>query len=858
MPTVIQRSFSGGELAPSLYARVDVSKYQNGLRTLRNFYTMRHGGAANRPGTLFVGEVKDSTKAVRLIPFVFNNAQTYILEFGNLYMRVVQDGAHLTDTAEAIEGVTQADPAVVTITGHSLSTGDEIYISGAVGMTEINNRNFKVTSLGANSFSLQHMDGADVDSSGFGYWSSGGITYRIYTLNTTYLEADLPTLQFVQSADVITIAHPTYPPRELSRTGHTSWSIANISFAPGIAAPTGTPTATGGSSTETFYTWKITAVAEETYEESLASVSTASTQNDFTANDITLAWTAVSGAVEYNIYREESANGIYGFVGVAASNGYVDTGIDADFTDTPPTTRDPFSGSDNYPSTVTYIQQRLTFANTNNDPEKVWTSRTGNFHNYTRSSPLQDDDAVTFTMAGRQVNSVRHLMDLGTLVILTNAGEWSASGDESGIIKPTAVNLKQHTYNGSSTLPPILINGNALYLQARGSIIRDLGFNFEVDGYRGNDLTIFSAHLFDGYEMADWSFQQVPHSILWVARDDGTLLGCTYVKEHQLLAWHRHDFTNGLVENVCVIPENNEDSLYLVIQRTIDGVSKRYIERMSTRRITDIVDSTFLDSYLSYDGRNSGSRTMTLSGGPGWDFTDNLTLTASTGFFTASEVGNQIHLTGADGEIIRFTINGYTSSTVVTGKPHKTVPASLQSTATLVWTRAVDQLGGLWHLEGQSVSVFADGFVVANPNNVAYDAVAVADGTITLDKAYGVIHVGLPITSDLETLDIDQPDGETITDKEKLISEVTLFTESSRGVFIGPEPPTDDEVDPVEGLTELKLRDDEDYDNPVELKTGTADIIIQQQWNSNGRIFVRQIDPIPLTLLAVAPKGMIG
>jgi hypothetical protein len=180
----------------------------------------------------------------------------------------------------------------------------------------------------------------------------------------------------------------------------------------------------------------------------------------------------------------------------------------------------------------------------------------------------------------------------------------------------------------------------------------------------------------------------------------------------------------------------------------------------------------------------------------------------------------------------------------------------MQAAAITDWARAVDQIKGIWHLDGEDVSIFADGFVVANPNNDAYDVRTVTDGILTLDKPYAVIHIGLPYTSDIETLNIDTAQGETISDKSKLVTKVTLFVEDSRGVWVGPKPPVDEATDFLSGLTEVKVRNDEGYDEPVDLRTGTIDVNIQSEWNSNGRVFIRQTDPLPLSVLAVAPAGL--
>lgn len=858
MATVVQRSFSGGEIAPTLYARVDTAKYANGLRTCRNNIVMRHGGTQNRPGSTFVGEVKDSTKSVRLIRFVFSSSQTYVLEFGNEYMRVIRDGSHQYDLTLTITGISNANPGVVTYTGTDPVAGEEVYISGVLGPLGkyVNNRNFKVGTVDGvgNTFQLKDMAGVNFNTTALGLYSSAGTASRVYQISTPYLEAHLPYIRFDQSADVITLVHPSYAVRELSRAGHTSWTLSTVTFAPSAVAPSssGSVSGTGGAETHVYH---VTTIAQTTFEESLAYVITqGSLTEPSVAEPHTIGWNTVSGAQEYNVYHVK--NGVPGLIGVAGGTSFINDGIPPDPLDTPPTARNPFPSSDNYPSAVAYLQQRHAFANTNNDPEALHLSRSGRYKNFTVSRPSQDDDAITAAIVGSQVNRVMHLFELGKPVVLTDSGEWVLDGGSAGILNPGEINPRQQSYNGSGDRRPIIIGSTALYVQADSAIVRDLGYALEKDGLDGSDLTVFSAHLVDGYTIDDWDFQKTPHSIVWCVRGDGTLLGLTYVREQQMLAWHRHDF-DGYVENVCCVPEDGEYAVYLTVLRTVNGTEKRYIERMTQRRVDDIVDSIFMDSSLTYDGRNTGSRTMTLSGS-GWTYTDTLTLTASTAYFTSDDVGNEIHLTGSDGTLIRFTISGYTSTTIVTGRPHKTVPVAMQAAAMLTWTRAVDEITGLWHLEAKAVSILGDGFVVASPNNASYDVVTVTNGTVTLDKCYGVLHIGLPYTSDIETLDIDSAQGESIVNTKKNISQVTVYVEKSRGLWIGAAPPTDDDDDPLEGLTELKIRNSEGYDEPVGLLTGTSEVNIRPEWNSNGRVFVRQVDPLPMSILAVAPTGFIA
>lgn len=875
MTSIMQKSFAGGELSPALYSRTDLAKYSIALRQCRNFYVMRHGGAQNRPGTKFIGEVKDSTKNVRLIPFVFNQSQTYMLEFGDQYMRVVKADSHITLAAQNITAVTNANPCVVTYSGSdNYANGNEVYISGISGAIGqyLNNRNFKVANVntGANTFEINYMDNTAVNSTSFGSYTSGGTIEEIYEISTPYLEADLPLLKFVQSADIVTIVHPSYAPRNLSRLADDNWTLATITFDAEIDYPynlSGTQNGTTGSTT---YKYTVTAfdplLGQETPLKAvppsgsyLATVSNGNATLSST-NSITVSWSLTNtygysaSELEFNVYKEQ--NGVFGFIGVASgTTSFVDIGYDIDLTDTPPRISEDFNASGDYPSCITYFQQRLVVANTDNDVEKVFGSKIGGFYDFSTSSPIQDDDAVIFRLSGRQVNEVHHLVDLGSLLIFTESGEFTANGGSNGVITPASINTRQSSYNGSSPrMSPIVIGNSAVYVQARGNNIRDINFQYESDNYSGDELSIYSSHLVDDYSLVDWCYQQIPHSILWTVRDDGTLLGLTYVKNQQMLAWHRHDFENGLVENVSSIPGSSEDNVYLVISREIDGRTVKYIERMVTRKISDVKDVAILDSHLVYDGRNTNaSHTMTLSGS-GWTYTDTLTLTSSTGYFAASDVGNQIQLYDTDGSVIRFSINAYTSSTVVTGTPNRTVPVSMRATGISEWTRAVDEITGLWHLEGETVSVFADGFVVGSPYNPSYTTVTVTDGKVILSEKYGVISIGLPIVSDIETLNIDNAGVETMADRNKLISKVSLFVEKSRGVWAGSQPP-DEDVSKLDGLTELKVREGEGYDDPVSLATDIVDVILDASWNNNGRVFIRQIDPIPLTILSITPSG---
>lgn len=992
MSNIAQRSFAGGEIAPGLYARTDVAKYGTALRTCRNFVVNPAGGVSNRPGTEYVGEAKDSAIPVRLIKFVFNADQTYVLEFGHQYMRVIRQGA----------------PIVVTnVPAWNAATP---YAVGAL-----------VTANGVNYYCRSANTNQQPSNPTFWYLLAGDI----YEIPTPYAAADLAALQFVQSADVVTLVHPSYPPATLSRTGHTTWVLTGIVFGASLLPPSDITMLVHGGAGPVVY-WAVTSLNEETGEESVPVVYTNGlSEVPAPATPVTLAWSPVAEADRYHVYRstdrttfgfvgianaaaEDSGNiqttswtdnketvttssptgttigsgqaritvltggadkppsgqftvrgriaggvsggtvatmlgrahayysrdgeprvnannvGTFVIIGSGAVNGLVfqgtvivpdngysalvidvvpeivggvvtsgspfascvvdfstapdnvvswqrdtsllrftDQGADPDFSIQPPVARNPFDAIGKYPSAVGYYQQRQVFGNTNTEPEKVWTSRSGAFRNFTTSTPIQDDDAVTFTLAGREVNAVRHLIDLDKLLVLTQGGVSSVEGDGNGVLTPAAVNARQRSYAGASALRPVVAGNRVIYVDARASILREL-VNDEVAGLGSTDLTVFSSHLFQGYGLVDLDLQVNPSQIAWAVRSDGTLLGLTYLPEQQVWGWHRHD-TDGVVEQVCVVPEGLEDAVYLVVRRTVNFSDRRYIERLASRRLANIVDACFLDSSVVYDGRNTDTSVnawLSLSGGTTWGPGETLVL-ASNGDtrFVPEDVGNAYVFTAADGSQVRCRIIEYQSDTVVLVQPSITVPADLRQTGLTAWARAVDRVTGINHLEGKPVGVFADGSVAASPNNDSMAVVTVAAGAITLDQPYAVIRVGLPYISDLETLDIDTPEGASRKDRAMHIGAVGLSLEASRGVFAGRRAPTTAEVAEhgyLHGLTEPKpRRPDDGYEGPAQLMTDTVHVTIQSNWDSNGRIFVRQVDPVPVTILAAIPQGAI-
>lgn len=784
-----QSSFTSGELTPAVHGRIDLEQYIRGLKTCRNMIVHPHGGASNRAGTEFICEVKDSTKAVRLIPFQFNTSDTYALEFGDQYMRVVRNGIQ------------------VEVSGVSAYSGATTYAQGDLAEYS-----------GVNYYSK--VDGNTGNQPDISPTQWHALTGDIYEIPTDYLEAELFDIKFVQSADIITIVHPNHAPMELSRSGHTAWKLTAITFAPSISAPTGMTSSHPGAG------WKYcaTAVAAETYEESLQSG-----DFDVTSRAATLSWTAVSGAIYYNIYF--LWNGVYYWIGKTESTSWTDATLTPDYSITPPRARNPFNASGDYPATVGYHNQRLCFGGTNNDPQKIWMSRTGLFHNFTTSTPLRDDDAITLTIDSNQVNAIRHLISLTDLSVMSSGTEAIITANDNAF---TFTNLRRkiQSYYGASSVAPIIAGKSALFVQENGNVLREISYD-DAGNFGGSDRSIFSEHLFTGYSIPDMAYAKAPDSILWMVRNDGKLVGMTYLQEHGVHACHWHD-TDGTFESVCAVPENNESAVYFVVKRKINGSWVRYIERLHSRAFDDVRDCFFVDSGLSYDSpatitgaTQANPVVVTTSAAHGYSNGDKIDITDIVGMTELN--GNRYTI--ANVASTTFELTDVDTGDNIDGTSYTAYESGGES------RKAVSSVSGLSHLEGKIVSILADGSVMAQKT--------VASGAITLDYPASRIHIGLPYTSDLQTL---KPPYKSIVGSKATASRLIIQVRDTRGLFAGQD---------ANNLKEFKSII-EAYDTPISLVTGDMSINLTSDWTKGGSVYLRQSDPLPCTILSVIPDVSVG
>ena len=971
------RSFAGGEVSPEMWGRIDDVKFQTGAAKLQNFIALPQGPAENRPGTAFVREVKDSTKRTRLIPFTFSTTQTMVLEMGAGYFRFHTQGATIGPGTPAAYSTTKTISAVNTGTEtftsntHGYANGTPVQVSATTTLPAplVAATTYYVINAAANTYQLSLTatgSAIDITTAGSGtittnqvysvgnLVSSGGVNYYciastagntppnatywyampagIYEIPNPYAEADLFDIHYVQSADVLTLVHPGYAPRELRRLGATTWTLTTISFASTVTSPTGVSvTANRGEAldligfttanpgvahavaphglavgdpvyldggtwtnpfpddyyivshigptdkfrvrsyntgieldTTSYGTWSsggyvqfgdksldftsyyvVTTIAPNGIDESApSSAATANNNLNAAGSSNTITWSSVTGAARYNIYKRQ--NGLYGLIGQTDLTTFTDNNIGPDMGITPPIIDTVFASAGNYPGAVSYFEQRRVFAGTTNAPQTMWMTRTGTESDISYHIPIQDTDRIAFRVAAREANTIRHIVPLTQLLALTSAAEWRISPVNSDTITPTTISVRPQSYVGANNVQPSIVNNTVVYCSARDGHVRELGYSWQASGFVTGDLSLRSTHLFDNYDIIDMCYSKAPQPLLWFISSTGSMLGLTYIPEQQVGAWHQH-VTDGSYESCAAVAEGAEDRLYVVVKRTIGGVTKRYVERFASRQVTTIENCFFVDCGLTYDGTNTTATTVTVTGST-YLPSDTLTITASSAIFQfpststpPTDINDAIVMTDSAGNKYRLRIIGTTSTTVATARVDVTLPAALRNTATTVWAFARDTISGLSHLEGKTVSILADGAVMPQ--------VVVASGQVTLQRASVLVHVGLPYESDLETLPMALQMEAFGQGRAKNVNEAFLRVYRSSGIFVGPDN---------DNLTEAKQRTTEPYGSPPGLKTDEIGVKLTPTWRQSGRIYVRQADPLPLTIVGLTLEVAIG
>jgi len=588
----IQTNFTAGEFSPQLEGRVDITKYFNAAKSIENFLITPFGGIDRRPGSQFVACAKFSDKKCRLIPFQFSTEQTYILELGDLYARFHRDEGSVVEASKAITGASNADPVNLDIVAHGYTVGDEIAISGVVGMTELNGKRFRVDTVpGANNITIEDKDGITIDGTGFGTYISGGIAEKIVEIVTPYTEAQLFDLQFAQSADVLFLVHRDVQQAKINRLSDVLWTFETIETVGGPYQPlnlddtlTLTPSATTG-----------------------AGITVTASSSLFNA-DMVGGLIRIGGLVS-------TVQGYVKIVGFT-SDLIVTADVVADLDGTGATddwSLGSFSTDAGFPSTVTFHEQRLWYGGTRLEPQTVKASVTLEFENFT---PGADDvDALDYQIATEQVNAIRWLSSGRGLAIGTTGGAFILStGSDFTPITPTNVQVRRETNFGSELIVPVVIGNFQYYVQRGGRKMREFQYNFDIDRHKSFDMTLLSEQITES-GIVQMDFALSPNSVLWAIRADGQIAALTRQIDQEVIGWTRQIPAETIAgtssyESVATIPVGETDQVWVSVKRTVDGTTRRFIEFLQDLDFgSDQADAFFVDSGLTYTGVAVGTIT---------------------------------------------------------------------------------------------------------------------------------------------------------------------------------------------------------------------------------------------------------
>jgi hypothetical protein len=868
---VIQTSFSAGELAPNLNARVDFAKYRSGCATMRNFFVDYRSGASTRPGTEFIRPADITTgsiasRKIRLVRFQQSVSVTYILEFGDFYIRFISQGASIVEDGLEIANITNEFPAHADVPGHGFQQGDLIFISGVAGMPQVNNRYFLASNPVADSFTLADaLTGALIDSTNWGVVEAPpGLAQRVYTIGTPYSINELPYLKFSQNASVMNITSPFHPPHKLQLFSATAWDLSQVVFGSTVIAPlfNGFSSSTTGSVS---YKYTATSVDANGQESPPIQFFVADNVADLrtTPGSHTISWVA-NGAASYNIYGSSPSYtgqiadaGGFGFMGsidASATLAFIDSNIAPDFSQTPPVHEDPFGPTGTFPAVSSYFQQRLVYANGGgNLVATFWASRTGAPYNFDVSNPVQANDAITAELVSLEVNEIMSLVPMPTgLIALTTCGAWQINGGAGGVatqggpITPITATATPQAYIGANGVPPIVINFDILFIQAKGSIVRDLTFNLYQNIYTGNDISILSSHMFYGHQILEWAYAEEPFKTVWCVREDGVLLCLTLVKEQDMYGWSRHD-TRGNFESVATVTEGQFDATYVAVRRPNprgDGTVLQ-IERFANRTFQfGAEDAWCVDAGVKTTSNFPGANLeVTVPDADG-----NVILLASDPVFTSDMIGWIARVGGGILKVIEFLDELSLKASVI--QPiTDLIPNDPKNSPDLApfgtWSldKPFTKLFGLDHLEGQEVSVLADGGVV--------NGLVVQDGSITLPAPVTKVVAGYAFQAQLQTMPLDLGNEiNSVQGKRKKVGALTVRVKDSRGIKAGM---TFDTVTPIKEMNRVTL-----MGLPIKLFTSDERVVMDPLWDVPGQICLQIDDPLPATVLGVIPEVVIG
>lgn len=716
----------------------------------------------------------------RLIPFQFSSDQPYVLEFGNLYMRVFKSDGQVL---------------------------------------------------------------------------SSGLPYEI---TTPYLETELDEIKYTQSADILYLCHPDHPPMQLLRVADDDWDLLLFEPDDGPYGPINTDAT------------KLMAVSSVTP----GSVTITASGAGWGGVGPFLATHVASASQPGLLIRIKTTGTDWGWAEVT---GFTTTLIvTATLVDAPASTATTvhwrlgvWNADEGWPHVPMFHQERLWFAATDEYPQSIWASQTNVFNSFEPadlgSEVVADDNGLSYTIADDQVNTIRWMFSTAKgLVLGTSGGEFIVSAsDLSGVITPTSIRILRQSTNGSlDTTRPVQIGNSVLYVQRHGRKLREMVYQFDLDQHVSEDLTIMSEHL-GLNRFKEIAYQAEPYAIVWVRDEDGDLFSMTFDRTQDVVAWAPHviggvfDIYDARVESICVVQESDEDRLWMIVKREINGRLERYVEKLHDFfEENELVsrDAFFVDSGVTYDGWNYDQcKQMRLEvedaeSVADEDFEEDLFgFIEATGHtpFTADSVGTYYRFDadlGAGDELwIDVVVTEYVSSTRVAVKFKNDIPESLRTVDIYNWAELADSIDGLDHLEGEEVDILVDGGV--HPVATVSAGVAALE-TGDFPTRAAVIHAGLVYTARMETLPVT-PDnfGVDLRSRVKSIYKAALRFHRTIGGEFGT---SDANMDPI-----ASRAPEDAMGNPSTLFTGVKIAQLDGRYEQDVKVIVQQNDPLPMQLLSV-------
>ena len=817
-----QTNFTAGELTSKLAGQVDFKKYNNGVETMENMTVFPQGGTSRRYGSRFVGEVKNSANATRLIPFEFNVTQSYILEFGNLYIRFYKDNGQIVEASKTISGLTAANPGVVTATSHGYSNGDHVWINSVVGMTEVNGRRFTVANKTTNTFEL-----SGVDTSGYTAYSSAGTAEKVYEIATSFTSAQVFDLKFTQSADVMYITHPSHEPTKLTRTGHSAWTIAEVDFQIGPFLDANTTATTLTTSATTVGTGRTLTASATTGINGGDGFQTTDVGRLVKLGD---GWGKITGRTNTTV--------VTWTINVAATgSGTTAWSLGA------------WSDTDGFPSAVSFYEQRLVFAGSTNYPQTIWASESGSYEDFDVGDGSAAD-AFIYTIAANRVNVIRWLAPARDLIVGTAGGEFRVGRPTGEPLKPDNVTITQQTTYGGHTTQPIQVGSSVLFVQRQKRKVREFAYRFEDDAYVAPDMTLLAEHI-TGDGIDDVDYAQEPESIYWAVREDGVLLGMTYQREEDVVAWHRHLF--GGTDQNCTITVSD----YANIQT---GTTLKFTKSDGTTvTFTSTTGTAGTDEFKNETNNNTTADNIFTAINTHADFTVANPAAAIVTVFETTPAGTGL-LTVESSDTVRLTTTDEKASKV---KSVASISETLENQVWLVVERIINgstvkyveyldstlnmdsglsgtvtgsstTVTSLDHLEGETVQILID--------DAVYPTQKVSSGAITVSLpstfASKTIEVGLGYVSTIKTMRVEAgAEAGTAQGRKKRYNEVLVRLYKTVGATVnGDQIPFRTSASPM--------------GQPISSFTGDKRVS-NLGWDRDGQVTVQQTQPLPMTILGI-------